>query len=107
RERGHQVRVLTTDFRTATAGPDEPDTFRELQWYWSAHQWPYLGWRQRMALERHNAAVLERHLDQLRPEVVTWWAMGGMSLGLIERVRRAGIPAVGFVHDDWLTYGPE
>jgi glycosyltransferase involved in cell wall biosynthesis len=32
--------------------------------------------------------------------------MGGMSLGLIERVRRAGIPAVGVVGDEWMVWGP-
>jgi glycosyltransferase involved in cell wall biosynthesis len=32
--------------------------------------------------------------------------MGGMSLSLIERARLAGIRAVGFVHDDWMLYGP-
>ena len=32
--------------------------------------------------------------------------MGGMSLSLLERVRRAGIPAVAFVADDWLLYAP-
>jgi glycosyltransferase involved in cell wall biosynthesis len=29
-----------------------------------------------------------------------------MSLSMLERVRRARIPAVAFVHDDWLEYGP-
>ena len=33
--------------------------------------------------------------------------MGGMSLGLIEAVRRRGTPAVGVVIDDWLVYGPK
>jgi glycosyltransferase involved in cell wall biosynthesis len=28
-----------------------------------------------------------------------------MSLSMLERVRREGIPAVAFVHDDWLDYG--
>jgi glycosyltransferase involved in cell wall biosynthesis len=32
--------------------------------------------------------------------------MGGMSLSLIPRAGRAGIPSVAFVHDDWLVYGP-
>ena len=106
RAQGHEARVLTTDFRTDTREPDEPDTFRELGWYWREHEWPAIGWRERIALERHNAAVLARHLDELRPDVVGWWAMGGMSLGLIERVRRAGIPAVAVVIDDWLLYAP-
>jgi glycosyltransferase involved in cell wall biosynthesis len=28
-----------------------------------------------------------------------------MSLSMVERVRRLGLPAVAFVHDDWLDYG--
>jgi glycosyltransferase involved in cell wall biosynthesis len=40
-------------------------------------------------------------------DVVSWWGMGGMSLGLIEQVRRAGVPAVGVVGDGWMVYGPE
>ncbi len=103
---GHEVQVLTTDFRTATREPDEPDTFRELRWYWRDHAWPRISWRGRIELERHNATVFDDHLRRLRPQLVAWFAMGGMSLSLIERTRRAGLPALAFVHDDWLTYGP-
>ncbi len=108
REAGHEARVLTTDHRrpAALGADDDPDVHRELQWYWREHGWPRLGPRARLALERHNAQVFDRHVDELRPDVVAWWAMGGMSLSLVERARRAGIPAVGFVHDDWLYYGP-
>jgi glycosyltransferase involved in cell wall biosynthesis len=106
RSEGHASRVLTSDFRLSTDEPDDPDTFRELRWYWRDHVWPRIGWRARIALERDNAGVLDRHLDELRPDVVSWWAMGGMSLALVERVRRLGIPAVAFVHDDWLLYAP-
>ncbi|MDQ6606809.1 MAG: glycosyltransferase, partial [Actinomycetota bacterium] len=107
RAHGHATRVLTTDVRMATGEPDEPGTYRELRWYWRDHAWPRIGWRGRIALERHNAAVLDRHLAEFSPEVVSWWSMGGMSLALIERVRRAGLPAVAFVADDWLLYGPQ
>ena len=106
RDRGHEVRVLTTELRTGTAEADEPGTYRELRWYWRDHRWPRLSWRATLALERHNAAMLDRHLEELRPDAVSWWAMGGMSLSLLERIRRARIPAVAFVHDDWLLYGP-
>jgi glycosyltransferase involved in cell wall biosynthesis len=106
RASGHEVRVLTTDFRTGTREPDEPDTVRELRWYWRDHAWPRFSWRGRIELERHNAAVLDRQLSAFQPALITWWAIGGMSLSLIERVRRAGLPALAFVHDDWLTYGP-
>lgn len=109
RERGHEVRVLTTDYRApgvAAESDDEYDVHRELRWYWSDHAFPRLSPRERMGLERHNARVFDRHLHELRPDVVNWWAMGGMSLSLIERARRAGLPAAAIVGDDWLDYGP-
>ncbi len=105
---GHGVRVLTTApvaGRPVAPGTDPPYVRRELRWYWrdSAFVRPRL--RERIALERHNARVLDAQLGEFRPHVVAWWGMGGMSLGLIERVRRAGIPAVGAVGDEWMAYG--
>jgi glycogen(starch) synthase len=104
---GHTARVLTTDHREATYERDDPDVHRELRWYWRDFAFPRLSLPARVALERHNADVLHRHLADLRPDVVAWWSMGGMSLSLIEQARRAGLPAVAFVHDDWLLYGPK
>ena len=102
---GHQARVLTTDLRTGATGPDDPNVRRELRWYWRDHGFPDLSRGERVRLERHNARVLRRELRDFRPDVVSWWSMGGMSLSMVERVRRLGIPAVAFVHDDWLDYG--
>src|SRR4051794_2600571 len=102
----HEVRVLTTDFRLADPDDEEDrDVHRQLHWYWRDHAFPAFSFRERLAVERHNADVLDRHVREFAPDVVTWWAMGGMSLSLLERVRRAGIPAVAFVHDDWMDYG--
>jgi glycogen(starch) synthase len=107
RAQGHEVRVLTTDLRLPSASePEDDDVHRELRWWWREHTFPRFSPAARVAVERHNGRVLARHLDELRPDVVAWWSMGGMSLSLIERVRRAGPPAVAFVHDDWLVYGP-
>ncbi len=103
---GHETRVLTTDLDIGTAEPDDPNVHRELRWYWRDHDFPRLSGRERVRLERHNAGVLDRHLAEFEPDVVAWWSMGGMSLSLIENVRRRGLPAVAFVHDDWLGYGP-
>ena len=105
RAAGHELRVLTTDLRLGRDEPDDPGTHRELRWYWREGGYPGVGYRERVRLERHNHAVLRRHLAALRPDVVTWWSMGGMSLSLIEHVNRRGLPAVAFVHDDWLDYG--
>jgi glycogen synthase len=106
RRQGHEVRVLTTDHRAAEERPPEPDVYRELRWYWRDHEFPRRGPLELLRLERHNAAVLDRHVRELRPDAVGWWPMGGMSLGLIERVRRARLPAVAAVCEDWMLYGP-
>ena len=110
RDAGHEVRVLTTDWRAPYADastPEDADVHRELRWYWRDHEFPRLGPRKLLALERHNAVVLDRQLEQFAPDAVGWWAMGGMSLSLIERTRRAGLPAAATVVDDWLLYGPK
>src|SRR3954468_16442588 len=109
REHGLEVRVLTSDYRAPALDPElelDPDVHRELRWYWREHAFPRFGLRERIAIERGNAAALARHLAGFRPDVVAWWGMGGMSLGLVERVRRAGVPAVGVVGDEWLRWGP-
>jgi glycogen synthase len=108
RARGHDVRVLASDHREPGAqGEDEPDVHRDLRWYWHEHSFPRLPWWEALALERQNARVLDRHLEEFAPDVVAWWGMGGMSLSLIERVRRAGLPAVGVVGDEWMVWGPK
>ena len=86
---GHDVRVLTPP---------------ELRWYWRDGDFVRPPWREVARIERHNAAVLRRALAGA--DVVSWWGMGGMSLSLVERVRRAGVPAVGVVGDGWMVYGP-
>jgi glycosyltransferase involved in cell wall biosynthesis len=102
---GHEARVLTTDVRTGSLEADPPDVHRELRWRLRDGEFQRIGWRDTIALARHNHRALERHLDDLRPDVVAWWSMGGLTLTMLETVRQRGIPAVAFVHDDWLDYG--
>jgi glycogen synthase len=110
RAEGHEVRVLTSVHRDpAVSAGDEPDVHRTLRWYWDweRHAFPRLALAARVGLERANAEELERHLREFAPDVVAWWSMGHMSLSLVERVRRAGIPAVFCIHNDWMVYGPK
>ena len=93
RAAGHEVRVLTTDHREDDPDPglDEgADVHRELRWYWSDHEFPQLSVGDRRALERHNLTVFDRHRADFAPDAVAWWAMGGMSLSLLERARSRG-----------------
>ena len=105
RERGHEVRVLATDTDTGATEPDAPDVHRELHWHLVEGEFERLPPQRRVALSKHNHRVLDRHLGDLRPDVVAWWSMGGLALTMLETVRRRGIPAVAFVHDEWLDYG--
>lgn len=109
RDEGHVVRVLTSTHAEADATEQDSDVHRELRmyWDWDTHEWTPLTIRGRLALERHNARALDRHLAEFAPDVVAWWSMGGLSLGLLEHVRRLGVPAVSVVHDDWMAYGPQ
>lgn len=105
---GHRVRVLTSDYVGHSGRAEEdPDVYRSLRWYWdlARYEFPSLSLADRVRLERHNACILRRHLEDYRPDVVAWWSMGCMSLSLIEQARRRGFPAVFVVHDDWLVYG--
>jgi glycogen(starch) synthase len=107
RARGHEVRVLCSDHRVADAGPElDADVHRSLRWYWTPAGFPRRSLRECLRIERHNAAVIDAAISEFRPDVVSFWAMGGLSMGLLERVRGRGVPAVAFVHDDWLVYGP-
>jgi len=107
RRRGCEVRVLTTDYHAPRPDPgagEDPDVHRELRWYWHDHEILRLSPREQLALQRHNGARFEHHRRDFRPDVVSWWAMGGMSLSLIGWAQRAALPAVGFVHDEWMGY---
>lgn len=102
---GHTVRVLTSEHREGEDLPEAADAHRELRWYWHDHAYPPRSTREALGIERHNLAVIEVQLADFEPDVVSWWSMGGLSLSLLEAVRRRGLPAVAFVHDDWLDYG--
>lgn len=105
RAQGHDVFVLTSE-RPADDGSDaEPGTTRELRWHLEGGRFRELGPAAGAAMTRHNLRILHTRLEGVRPDVVGWWSMGGLSLAMVESVRRKGIPAAAFVHDEWLDYG--
>lgn len=110
RRRGHRVEVLTTDMRiSGIADPNDERSAgvrRDLRFYWDDHRIVRPSLRTRYAIERANQRALLEALDDLKPDVVSLWNMGAMSLGLIDTIARLGIPIVFVVCDDWLFYGP-
>ncbi len=106
RERGHDVRVLTTTHREpGVPVADEPGVARTLDWYWEADAFRPLGALETWRLEAHNARAFDAAGDV---DLVMWWSMGGMSLSLLARAaRRRPRPAsLAVVHDGWPVYGP-
>jgi glycosyltransferase involved in cell wall biosynthesis len=105
--RGHEVTVLTTGTRlAAVADVPEPAVHRSLRWYWDDHRIVTPGTWRSLAIERHNRRTLGRVIDEVRPDVVSVWAMGAMSLGLVDELNRTGLPTAYVVCDEWPVYGP-
>ena len=107
RARGHGVTVLTSDWRVAGVADDpaEQGVRRELRFYWDDHRLPERTWRETVEIEQANRVALHRLLDEQRPDVVSAWSMGALSLGLLTEVVNQGLPLVAVVCDDWLVYG--
>jgi glycosyltransferase involved in cell wall biosynthesis len=109
RARGHEVEVLTTTMRVPGVAdpPAESDAGvrRELLWYWDDHVLTSPAPWRRLWHERHNRRRLRAALRRHRPDVVSVWNMGAMSLGLLDLLVRADVPVVYVVCDDWLLYG--
>ncbi len=105
---GHDVEVLTTRtrFHDPADDPPEPHVHRVLDWYWSDHRVVRPAVRRRGRIERANQSQLRRRLEADPPDVVSLWAMGGMSMGLISTCVERSFPIVAVIEDDWLVYAP-
>lgn len=92
RRHGHEVDVLSSaDGRLAM--------------YWDGHEVVCPPLLRRARLELANQRALRRALGSVRPDVVSVWGMGGLSLGLLTTIADRGLPVVYVVGDDWLVYG--
>jgi glycosyltransferase involved in cell wall biosynthesis len=78
---------------------------RVLDWYWKDHRLERPPPKHRYRIERDNQHQLAEMLDRTKPKVVSVWAMGGMSLGLLTTCIERGVPIVAVIEDDWLVYG--
>jgi glycosyltransferase involved in cell wall biosynthesis len=106
-ERGHEVTVLTSSLHfDGVDEVDEPHVHRELEIYWKDHEILRPSVQDSLEIERHNQRTLVAELERTRPDVVSFWNMGALSMGLIATVVERDIPSVLVLVDDWLVYGP-
>jgi glycosyltransferase involved in cell wall biosynthesis len=107
RRRGHDIEVLTSDARRPGVedDPAEHGVRRELQAYFRDDDLWQPGPLGRWRVERHNQAALLRALEEHRPDVVSVWHLGALSLGLTQTLAERGVPVVYSICDDWLSYG--
>lgn len=109
RASGDSIEVLTSDL-VVPGDPSADDgglvVHRQLRLYWEDHEILRPPVRDRLRIEWWNRRSLGEHLARFRPDVVSVWAMGCLSLGLLELLRETGTPVVLVVCDDWLDYGP-
>jgi len=107
---GHEVLVLTSDVRLGAMleAPAEEgrNVRRELRLYWQDHVILRPSPGRRFAIERSNRRRLEDALSELRPDVVSAWAMGAMSMGLLSTLGQKAVPLVSVICDEWPVYGP-
>ena len=101
RDRGHDVRVLTSTHgvgREVCAG----HVHRRLRIHgFFGHPW--LGIRRLYGLECHNHAVLRAELADFQPDVVHVWNLGGLSKTLMLTLQAARRPVVYDVSDHWIA----
>lgn len=107
-ERGHHVEVLTSDHRHDATPDGSPEpvaaVHRDLQLYFRDGALWAPSMAQRLRTERHNQRALTAALDACRPDVVSVWHVGAMSLGLLTTLVERGTPIVYAVSDDWPIY---
>jgi glycosyltransferase involved in cell wall biosynthesis len=101
RRRGHEPTVLTG--RSADATDGDRSVRRTLPRFSVSPQPVPLA---RACRGELRSAIALRRALRARPDAVCFWRLGELSMSLVERVRRARVPAVGMVCDPWMIEGP-
>jgi glycogen synthase len=112
---GHDVLVLTSTVRVDGVSDDEPEVAgvavrRELSvgWDWNDNvprrpRSPMTAWRN----ARRDLAALGAAIRDQRPDVVSVWHFGALTLPLLVAVEDAGLPLVVTVANDWLIHAEQ
>ena len=103
RERGHEVRVLTSRYRRDGAGGDG-DADRSLHLFWDDGEWQRPGLAGAIRRTRDDLGVLDQELAGFGPDVVWAWHMAAVSKSLLSACVARGLPVVLSILDAWPIY---
>jgi len=101
RERGHEVRVLTSTH--GVNGEEKDGLVHRRLWIHGFYGHPWRSILSLFQLERHNHKVLREEIAEFGPEVVHVWNMGGLSKALLLTLQESGLPVVYDVSDHWIA----
>jgi glycosyltransferase involved in cell wall biosynthesis len=105
---GHDVHVLTSTARVpGVIDVEEPDVRRTLRAYWDWQSNRPVVARNplaRLQVERHNLRELATALDGHRPDLVSVWHFGALSLSMLSAIGDRGLPMVVTVANEWLIH---
>jgi glycosyltransferase involved in cell wall biosynthesis len=102
RERGHSVRVLTSNHGLSSEQRDAEIQRRLILTDFLDHA-PAEGYRALRRIEAANQEVLRENLDEFRPALVHVWSMQGLGKSLLLALRESRLPLVFDVADRWLA----
>jgi len=102
RDRGHEIRVLTSHHGLDAPAVDDAGIHRRLRIHgFFGHPWLGIGALRK--LEAHNHAELRAAIADFQPDVVHVWNLGGLSKSLILTLADINRPTVYDVSDHWIA----
>jgi glycosyltransferase involved in cell wall biosynthesis len=102
-KRGHTVHVLTSNHKVENSQTTEHTTiYRKLHVH-GFYGHPWLPIHKLYKLEQQNQAILRDLLDQLQPDLVHVWNMGGISKSLLHTLEADPRPLVYDISDHWIA----
>lgn len=106
--RGHQIRVLTSDYVADESGRAEPEVYRTLKLESNLRYYQplnfFMGRRRR---EKENILRLAEALQDFQPDLLFVWGMWNMTRALPQYVERLGSPPIVYWLSDRWPVEPE
>lgn len=102
RLRGHEFKIVTSNHGLNTEQRDA-EIHRGFRLNGVFGHPALSGYREMLALEKHNHEVWRDALAGFRPDLVYFWSLHGLSKSLLVAVREAHLPVVYDVADRWLS----